>query len=83
MLVLVFGYFWFLSSAGDATIYLYPSSLPYLKSTTGSLLTPEEINAYQNNAGSPEKPPADKPVDQTADQSHNFKIVENATPGYI
>jgi|GEM_PF-488196 len=79
MVLLSLGYSWFLNSAGDVSVYLYSSSGPYLKSTQGSLLNPEELHALLDC----QSPPADQQTDQqnnkNADVLHEFVVAENAT----
>lgn len=72
------GYFWFLNSAGDVSVYLFSASGPYLKNTQGSLLDPDELHALLDSPS----PTADKQADQQnnkrADALHNFVVAENA-----
>jgi len=79
MALLVFSYSWYLYSAGDETVFLYPSTSHYLKSTQGSLLSPQEISSYMSHAASPDKPKVDRNNQQQTDVLHNFKIAEEAT----
>jgi TonB family protein len=79
-ILLVLGFSWYLNTGGDETIFLYPSTSPYLKTTQGSLLSPQELNSYLNSAASPEKQEVDQISKRHTDALHNFKITENATP---
>ncbi len=78
-LMLSLGYLWYLNSAGDATVYLYPSAGPYLKSTQGSLMNEEELKAYLNAAASSTKQKKDKESLQKMDPLLNFQVTENPT----
>jgi TonB family protein len=80
MAVLVFSYSWYLNSAGDETVFLYPSANPTLKTTRGSLMSPQEISSYMRNSASPDEQKVDQNNKQQTDELHNFKIVESATP---
>jgi|WetSurSiteA1Bulk_404760.scaffolds.fasta_scaffold01307_8 periplasmic protein TonB len=78
-IILVLCYFWFLNTAGDATVYLFPSSGPYLKSTDGSLMDPEDLKAYLSDPAAPQEEQPEKPADQPADMTQNFQVTENAS----
>jgi len=79
ILALTLGYFWYLSEAGDENIYLYPSSgSPYLKSTQGNLLSPEEL-AFLVAAPPKADNASDEPVLKKANPVQSFKVTENPT----
>lgn len=80
MLLLSLGYFWYLNSGGDETVYLFPSTYPNLKNTEGSLMKPEDLASYIRNPASPKESKTIQPDEQTKDKQHNFKIVEKAVP---
>jgi TonB family protein len=71
-------YSWFLNSAGDVTVYLYPSSGLYLKSTHGSIMDPEELKAYLNNPAPALEQQKDFQNKQKVDALHNFEVAEKA-----
>jgi periplasmic protein TonB len=72
ILLISFGYFWYLNSAGDESVYLFSSSGNRLKSTEGSLMSPGELEAYMNSAS---KPDENKAKQQT---SADFTVVDHA-----
>lgn len=77
LVLLVLAYSWYLYAAGDETVYLYSTSSPYLKSTEGSLLSPEELNAFTN----PTPPREENTETQTLQKSdvlRSFVITEDA-----
>jgi protein TonB len=59
VLVLILSYFWYVNVSGDANVYLYNSSLPYLKSTSTSLLSQEELSSFMDK-----EPPPPEVTDQ-------------------
>ena len=77
-LLISLGYFWYVNSAGDATVYLFPSAGPYLKSTQGSLLSQEELKAYLEAAASSTEQKTDLQDPKKAEAMHDFQVVENA-----
>jgi TonB family protein len=77
MVLLSLGYSWFLNSAGDVKVYLYSSSGPYLKSTQGSLLDPEELNAFLKNPAPPAVQKNNQQNSKDKDALHDFVITEN------
>lgn len=75
VLLFVLGYFLFLNTGGDSTVYLYSSSNPSMKSTQGSLMDPADLAALM----APEKKPEEteeKPVTKPRDVLHDFKITD-------
>jgi protein TonB len=80
LVLLVLSYFWYLNSAGNAAAYLDHSASPFLKSTEGSLLSKEELDAYLNHPASPDEQVIDQNNMQQTDQSRNFRVTENANP---
>jgi len=78
VLALSLGYFWYLSEAGDETLYLYPSaSSPYLKTTQGNLLSPEELSKIVGGTAPSENPPEGEPVLKKATPVQSFRVTEN------
>lgn len=80
LFLLILGYFLYINTDRDDVVYIYSSSNPYLKSTEGSLLDPEELAAYMSRDGAPEDPVNDLQELEQIDPLHNFKIAENITP---
>lgn len=78
VLTLTFAYLWYVNSAGSATVYLYSSYGPRLKSAETTLLSPEELQAYLNAPASSDEQrnPPEKPQD---DAALDFEVVENPT----
>lgn len=79
VLLLTFGYFWYLNSAGDETVYLYPSAGPNLKSTQGSLMNEEQLKAYLDAASSSSDQKKDMEQLHKLDPLLNFQVAENPT----
>jgi protein TonB len=67
------GYFYFLNTGGDSTVYLYSSSNPSLKSTPGSLMDPADLAALTSQQDKPEEKVV-KEVTKPKDILHNFKV---------
>jgi periplasmic protein TonB len=83
MLMLVLGYFWYLNTDNNETVYLFPSSYPNLKSTQGSIMDPKDLAAYLKNPESPKLPEAIQPKIKSSDILHNFKVTDKASPDTI
>jgi protein TonB len=79
IVLLILGYFWYLNSAGDETVYLYPSTGPYLKSAQGSLMDPKELSAYLHESSPPAENKTEARNMKEIDALHNFEVVENTT----
>jgi protein TonB len=78
ILLLSLGYFWYVNSAGDASVYLFPSAGPYLKSAEASLISPDELKAYLKNSAPPAEQ-QDEIKNNDQDLLRNFTVTENAT----
>ena len=76
ILIITLGYFWYLAEAGDESVYLYDSSMPYLKSVQGSMMTREELESYTGRSENPNENVA--AVKKSTGQ--NFVVTENASP---
>jgi periplasmic protein TonB len=70
--------FWYLNSAGDASVYLYPYTGANLKSAQGNMMDPKELQAYLENSPAPAEKQPDAAKIQESDKLQNFKVVENA-----
>jgi periplasmic protein TonB len=79
---LVLGYFWYLNSGGDETVYMFPSLYPSLKSTQGSLLDKDDLASYLKSTETPRNTDVDQKT-PASDLHHNFKIADEATPDTI
>jgi periplasmic protein TonB len=79
MLMLVLGYFWYLNSDSNETVYVFPSFYPNLKSTQGSIMDPKDLAAYLKNTQSTKVPETDQQKLKSAETLHNFKVVEQAS----
>jgi TonB family protein len=75
VLLFVLGYFFFLNTGGDSTVYLYSSSNPNMKSTQGSLMDPADLAALMAQQKKPEET-EEKPVTKPRDVLHDFKITD-------
>jgi periplasmic protein TonB len=78
ILLLTLSYFWYLNSAGDESVYLYPYGGVNLKSTQGNMMDPKELRAYLDNSAAPVEKRPDAASRQEPDKLQNFKVVENA-----
>lgn len=78
--LLVLGYFWYLNTGGDSSVYLMPSTYSGIKSVPGSLIDPEDLDNYLKSQLVPEPPVPDAPVNKPADVLHSFTVKENARP---
>lgn len=78
VLIFVFGYFIFLNTGGDSTVYLYSSSNPSMKSTQGSLMDPADVAAMMAEQKPVEK--VEKPVSKPRDVLHDFKLADKPVP---
>ncbi len=76
-LALVLSYTWFLNSSGDATVYMFPSYGPSLKSTQSSLMSAEELKAFLNPSRSVTEQKPDHQERPKMDALHNFQLAEN------
>lgn len=74
--LLILGYFWFLNSGGDSTVYLMPSGYSGVKSISGTLMDPKDIEAYMRNPASPQATEPDLLADPPADPLHAFTVTE-------
>jgi protein TonB len=79
VLLFILGYFIFLNTGGDSTVYLYSSSNPGMKSTQGSLMDPADLAALIAQQKSPEKK-VDQPVNKPKDVLHDFKVSDQPSP---
>jgi protein TonB len=80
MAMLALSYSWYLNFAGDESVYFYSSSIPKLKNTQGSLLSPRELSALMNHTNTSAEHKVDQNTIQSTDVLHNFTIAENVTP---
>jgi TonB family protein len=78
VLLLSLGFFWYLNTGGDSTVYLFPASYPSMKSTQGTLMDPEELASYMKNQPLSEQPEEEQTVQ--SDILRNFQVVEEASP---
>jgi periplasmic protein TonB len=79
VLLFVLGYFVFLNTGGDSSVYLYSSSNPSMKSTQGSLMDPADLAALMSEQNKPDEK-IDKPVTKPRDVLHDFKISDKPVP---
>ena len=79
VLLFILGYFLFLNTGGDSTVYLYTSSNPSMKSTQGSLMNRADLDALMAPQKSPEEK-ADQPVNKPRDVLHDFKVSDKPSP---
>jgi periplasmic protein TonB len=75
VLLFILGYFFFLNTGGDSTVYLYSSSNPSMKSTQGSLMDPADLAALMSQKENPDKK-TDMPVTKPKDVLHDFKVTD-------
>jgi len=75
-LLLALSYFWFVNSAGDETVYFFPSYGSNLKSTQGSLLDQAQLKAYLNAAASSNEQKPNPQKEQKTDALHDFQVTE-------
>lgn len=75
----ILGYFIFLNTGGDSTVYLYSSSNPGMKSTQGSLMDPSDLAALIAQQKSPEEK-VEQAVNKPKDALHDFKLSDNPRP---
>jgi periplasmic protein TonB len=80
VLMLVFGFFWYLNSDSSDMVYLFPSSYPNLKSTQGSLMDPKDLASYVRNPESPKTADAVESKKTSSDVLRDFQVVEKAAP---
>ena len=80
IILLTLGYFFYLNVDRNDSVYLYSSSNPYLKSTEGSLLDPDELAAYMSRPGPTDVPVKDLQQMQRIDPLHNFTVTEKIAP---
>ncbi len=77
-LAISLGYFWYLKDAGDESVYLYTGSgSPYLKSTQGNLLSPEELADLVGGAPAAKKPEDIMPLPEKAKPVPGFVVSDN------
>jgi protein TonB len=79
VLLFILGYFLFLNTGGDSTVYLYSSSNPGMKSTQGSLMDPADLAALMAQQKRQEDK-VDKPVTKPRDVLHDFKVSDKPSP---
>jgi protein TonB len=79
VLILTLSYFWYLNSAGDATVYLFPYTGVHIKSTEGSLMDPEELKAFLDKSAPPVEKQDDPLTKKQSDDLQNFEVTENAS----
>jgi len=75
----ILGYFIFLNTGGDSTVYLYSSSNPSLKSTQGTLMDPADLTALLAQRKKPEEKVED-PVKKPKDMLHDFALSDKHRP---
>lgn len=78
VLLITLGYFWYLSDAGDASVYLYQYNTPYLKDASANLLSPEELSSYVSSVSAPETETTEAEADIEEIQSTGFVVTEDA-----
>jgi protein TonB len=78
ILVSTLGYFWYLKDAGDESVYLYSSSdSPFLKSTQGNLLSPEELADLVGGAQPPTEKTEEMPLPEKVKPVQGFVVSAN------
>jgi protein TonB len=78
VLIFILGYFLFLNTGGDSTVYLYTSSNPGLKSTQGSLMNQSDLDALMEKQTPREK--MEQPVNKPRDVLHDFRVSDEPSP---
>jgi periplasmic protein TonB len=76
----VVGYFWYLNTGGDSTVFLMPSAIEGVKSVPGSLMEQKDLDAYLKGQSEPETPEPDVPELKPLDALHSFVVKEDAKP---
>lgn len=75
--MLVLGYYWYLNSGGDSHVYLMPSGYSGVKSVTGSMMDPEDLEAYLKNPAAPQAPDPDMSASNPEESLHTFTVKED------
>jgi len=75
----ILGYFLFLNTGGDETVYLYSTPNPGMKSVQGSVMDPADMAAFIEQQKSPQEKVAE-PEKQPRDVLHDFKVTADPTP---
>jgi periplasmic protein TonB len=79
VLLFILGYFYFLNTGGDSTVYLYSYSNPGMKSAQSSLMDPADLAALMSQQEKPDEK-VDQPVKKPVDVLHDFTVTEKPTP---
>ncbi|MBN2813997.1 MAG: energy transducer TonB [Bacteroidales bacterium] len=78
VLLITLGYFWYLSDAGDASVYLYQYNSPYLKDASANLLSPKELSSYISSISDPEAETAEAQISKEELKATGFIVTEDA-----
>jgi len=77
--LLILGYFIYLNTGGNNTVYPYTTSFSGLKTTETSVLDPTDLAALLSQQNDPDLTP-DEDQKKPADVLHNFEVNDNPKP---